>query len=574
MNTEYLIEAYANDFSYNRGEQIQLFISAQNTKSISIDILSYPDLTVKHSINNISIRQQASNKNCFYEGCGWEKTLEWTIPNGYNKGIYFIKIYRDENSENCFYLSFIIKNNSNVKSKNVVLMNTNTWQAYNRYGGASFYYYDLSGSTKWGTDKRNNFGSVGVSFERPNHMISEDIDNLLSDRYLEEQILSHTLLGELYLIDWMFKNNYEFDLIDDSNIEDSNILSKYKNLILNCHPEYWTYKQFNSILNFVKKQQGNIINLAGNVGWARVEKKNKKLIKMGNPFDPIPNGVTLRTTRTKSEFIFNSKEEEKIYGRLYFRAPRAGDSITIHKLEIEEVKSFHSKLLYNTLKHIPKRYLSKIIKEEKFKKHAPNIRQLKPMPTKDMQKKEEHNTVVFTSNSEGLYPAATFVATVLKDIQYKITIEGEKNCETLINFKINNQKGYIIDPIFDSPDKLLGVYYDARGISTYASYNILQPEHWIFENVSNKISFGKYGLNEGGASGHETDKTDFRKGYSTGKQVLAKGTNPDNGGGEMVCFKIGNSNIFSVGSVSYTGALHVDSTAAQILKNVLKKFSE
>jgi len=71
----------------------------------------------------------------------------------------------------------------------------------------------------------------------------------------------------------------------------------------------------------------------------------------------------------------------------------------------------------------------------------------------------------------------------------------------------------------------------------------------------------------GAASGHETDKMTI---HSPSNAVfLAKGTNPD-GGGATMCFYEHQSGaqIFSVGSITFTGSLAVDPICDQIGVNV------
>ncbi len=128
----------------------------------------------------------------------------------------------------------------------------------------------------------------------------------------------------------------------------------------------------------------------------------------------------------------------------------------------------------------------------------------------------------------------------------------------------------------ESEANLLGVVFTDSGIMTAAPYKVVDASHW---------AFAKTGLGEGelfgekcqhrrvpgGASGHETDKIS----PSSPKQVrlLAKGTNPDGGGAEMVQFDVpGGGSVFSVGSICYPNSLLVDERVSRITSNVLDRF--
>ena len=86
--------------------------------------------------------------------------------------------------------------------------------------------------------------------------------------------------------------------------------------------------------------------------------------------------------------------------------------------------------------------------------------------------------------------------------------------------------------------------------------------------------FGEESLHErvhGGASGHETDKMSA----STPKNavLLAKGTNIDEGGAEIVTFDTASGGgDFSVGSITWPASILVSDEVSQITKNVINRF--
>ena len=130
----------------------------------------------------------------------------------------------------------------------------------------------------------------------------------------------------------------------------------------------------------------------------------------------------------------------------------------------------------------------------------------------------------------------------------------------------------------ESEANLLGVVYTETGVMTAAPYQTLRPDHWIFDGTRLKQGdlFGQKTLHEripGGASGHETDKMSPRT--PVGTACLAKGTNPDDGGAEIVCFATpGGGGVFSVGSICWPSALLVDEAISQITANVIRRFSQ
>ncbi len=130
---------------------------------------------------------------------------------------------------------------------------------------------------------------------------------------------------------------------------------------------------------------------------------------------------------------------------------------------------------------------------------------------------------------------------------------------------------------YESEANLLGVVFTESGIMTSAPYRVIDERHWSLEGTGlrNGDLFGRESLHRrcpGGASGHETDKISSQ--YSPpGTHLIAKGTNPDDGGAEMVHFTTpSGGEVFSVGSITWTSSIVVDEHVAQITANVLKRF--
>jgi hypothetical protein len=128
----------------------------------------------------------------------------------------------------------------------------------------------------------------------------------------------------------------------------------------------------------------------------------------------------------------------------------------------------------------------------------------------------------------------------------------------------------------ESEANLVGVVFTPTGAMTGAPYRVVDASHWVFEGTGLKTNdlFGERCLHQrcpGGASGHETDKVS----PSSPKNVhrLAKGTNPDDGGAEMVVFDTPSAgSVFSVGSINYIASLPVDEAVSRITANVLRRF--
>ncbi|MGL4551507.1 MAG: N,N-dimethylformamidase beta subunit family domain-containing protein, partial [Gemmataceae bacterium] len=128
----------------------------------------------------------------------------------------------------------------------------------------------------------------------------------------------------------------------------------------------------------------------------------------------------------------------------------------------------------------------------------------------------------------------------------------------------------------ESEASLLGVVFDPAGAMTGAPYRVVDGSHWAFEGTGLKTGdvFGEKSLHmrcPGGASGHETDKVSPSSPANVHR--LARGTNVDDGGADMVVFDTPSGGaVFSTGSINYALSLPVDDNVSKLTANVVRRF--
>jgi len=127
---------------------------------------------------------------------------------------------------------------------------------------------------------------------------------------------------------------------------------------------------------------------------------------------------------------------------------------------------------------------------------------------------------------------------------------------------------------FSSESAYWGNAYTDAGYESYCSYKVQNANHWLFQNctVKNGDEFGKFGIDGRGISGDEMDKVN----NNTPKNavVIAKGTNPNVGGGDIVIIENKNNAILSFGSIACGSGLYRDTVFTQMVKNFLAKYTK
>lgn len=125
---------------------------------------------------------------------------------------------------------------------------------------------------------------------------------------------------------------------------------------------------------------------------------------------------------------------------------------------------------------------------------------------------------------------------------------------------------------FSNEAQYFGNAYTDAGYATYNSYRVIESGHWMYKNcdIASGTEFGQKGMDRRGTSGDEMDKVNERTPKNA--VVLAKGTNPDNGGGDLLIIENPGNAILSFGSIAAGSGLNYDPVLTGMLRNFMKKY--
>ncbi|MGQ0642139.1 MAG: N,N-dimethylformamidase beta subunit family domain-containing protein [Gemmatimonadaceae bacterium] len=202
-------------------------------------------------------------------GAAWSDSFSLTIPdvpntdpNCWRSGIYAARC--SDSSGRDFYAPFIVRPTS-PQSPFAVIANTNTWNAYNNWGGQGKYTHTYPVPNT-------------LPFQRPHPGLTpDDVVALTPNAKYNGYGLSvymnscHLLRAELWVLGWLedLGPKYAYDVYTDHDLHVGNSglgdgsAPRYKALILNTHPEYWTREMYDRVKAYLQ-QGGSIIYLGGN----------------------------------------------------------------------------------------------------------------------------------------------------------------------------------------------------------------------------------------------------------------------------------------------------------------------
>ncbi len=164
-------------------------------------------------------------------GCGWPASTLIPVGSDWKSGVYIAQI---DDGDRPVDASFVVRGHGGNGSI-LVELPTHTDQAYNGWGGGSFYSHPEV---------------FTISFERP-------MDAWLDCLYA----------APIYLIRWLEREGIPYEVANDDDLNDRpDLLFRYPGLVLCWHSEYWTRNMREGLERYLAAG-GSIISLAGNTCW-------------------------------------------------------------------------------------------------------------------------------------------------------------------------------------------------------------------------------------------------------------------------------------------------------------------
>jgi hypothetical protein len=269
------LAGFADRYSYRPGEKIRVYV---HTTAAAKGTLYRYGKTLVDTGRPLTISETLQSDH--YDqvsGFDWELTAVIETES-LKPGFYGLHLEQHGAPSASFIIPFIIK--PKVRSGISVVLSTNTWDAYNSFGGISNYenqqfswlnrrlikvHSEMAG--------RGNFHQVNLPRRRPNSLISED---LIGHTDPSANYHSHFARNEWSIIAFLEQNNYEYGVFSDTDLESGEALIDSRLLILAGHSEYWTAEMFNEFDRFVGSG-GTVLLASGKPMAELVERQSNGL---------------------------------------------------------------------------------------------------------------------------------------------------------------------------------------------------------------------------------------------------------------------------------------------------------
>lgn len=233
---------FATSISVNKGETVHFKIKANGGATVDLNIyrLGYYQGNGARMVADLGQMLADDQPEPSYDAetglfdCGnWNETISWTVPANAVSGIYLLLVKRTFDPSYASHVVFIVRDDA-ANSPMLVKTSDATWQAYNVWGGNSFY---LGMQNSWPQGRANK-----ISYNRP---FKTREGGGGGDPY-EDWLFN----AEYPMIRFLERNGYDLSYTTDKDMDsDPNPITpvQHKAILSVGHDEYWSLGERNRI---------------------------------------------------------------------------------------------------------------------------------------------------------------------------------------------------------------------------------------------------------------------------------------------------------------------------------------
>lgn len=281
------IEGYCTQLSHVAGETVELRVSTR-ADFFDVEIERWGALrevvwaSAGHDGQLLEPPVDADSN-----GCGWPVAVEIPVDASWRSGFYLVTLsarWADrsqiETGREVNHAGFVVRSGEHPTAKAVLVLATNTWNAYNTWGGRSLYTggHQVSFGRPFArgmlcrpdVDRDDRKARPTRSGETP------DVDGSIFQQYRTDNAYPSAIgstgwfTHERRFAEWAEGAGYELDYVVSSDLDDhSDALAGYSLVVSAGHDEYWSAGQRAAVEEHVAAG-GNLATFSGNTMFWQV----------------------------------------------------------------------------------------------------------------------------------------------------------------------------------------------------------------------------------------------------------------------------------------------------------------
>ncbi len=283
------IEGYCSELSYEPGQVAAVHVS---TKAESFDVTVRRWGTTGETVwerQSLPGTYTPPPPDADANGCGWPASFEISVDPEWRSGFYLITLTAKglidgkpiDPDRQVAHAGFVVRGAPGSRTgRTLLVLATNTWNAYNTWGGASLY----TGGTQVAYQRPWSRGMlVRTPTERDDRKArptrwgeEADVDGMTFQQYRFQNGYAATIGSsgwyqyERRFVEWAEAEGYEFDYAVSSDLDrDPTIADGYELLLSVGHDEYWSARQRDTVEAHVRRG-GRFVSFSGNTMFWQV----------------------------------------------------------------------------------------------------------------------------------------------------------------------------------------------------------------------------------------------------------------------------------------------------------------
>jgi hypothetical protein len=263
------------------GQTVSVHVSSSGGRPVAVEVARVGgQRTVVHRIDGLEAGDHPTPLDADRNGCGWPAALmleiEPTWPSGYYEVVLEIDVDGKARRDHAF---FVVRPEVGRPTAPVLLaLSTNTWHAYNDFGGRNLYTGGTSVSlqrpmSRGYLHKPPGAGRRVTTTHPPDPQMAAHVGYLRLNHLSPYAGSAGWPDWELPFIQWAEHEGYALDIVTNADLEDHPGLlaegSAYRLLLSVGHDEYWSGPMRDTVEAFIARG-GNAAFFSGNTSFWQV----------------------------------------------------------------------------------------------------------------------------------------------------------------------------------------------------------------------------------------------------------------------------------------------------------------
>ncbi len=348
------VSGYCWPQSVETGEQVALHLSCSGGNPVAVEVARVGgarDVVV--SERAVPVAEHAIPGDASSAGCRWPASYELTVGDDWASGYYEVVLSATVDGRALTdHAFFVVRPRIGSPSAPMLLvLTTNTWHAYNDFGGRNLYNGGTHSSLQRPMERGFLFKPPGAgqrvsSVNPPDRFINAHFGYLQLNRLSGWAGSAGWPNWELPFVQWAERAGYTFDVVANADLEQHpELLRGYRLMLSIGHDEYWSGPMRDTVEAFIAGG-GNVAFLSGNTSFwqVRFEDDGATMVGYKQRFEDDPCFGTERAaevTTIWSDHLLGRPENEMTgvsfarggYARIGRRVPMGSGGYTIHRPE-------------------------------------------------------------------------------------------------------------------------------------------------------------------------------------------------------------------------------------------------